>query len=275
MFEINSPQNARVKRVAKLRTSRGRRRQDRILIEGGRELLRAIERGIELEEVFFPAEVLHGSQQPAADAANCLERLDQLDKDGAPLVIAATPNVWRKIAVRGDDVHVLAVAKRPALSLHDLTLPENPLVLVVESVEKPGNLGAMFRTADGAGVDAILLADPLCDWLNPNAIRSSLGAVFSVPAVADSNEAIGAFLQERGIQPLAAIVDATQDIWTVDCAGAVAIVMGSEANGLSAYWRDAATPVRLPMRGHVDSLNVSATAAVMLYEAVRQRAANE
>lgn len=277
MIEINSPQNARVKNLAKLRTARGRRRQDRILIEGGREVLRAMESSVPLEEVFFPLAALEQQQeqqqQVGADVAQCLERLEQAAPEQAPLVIGATSNVWRKLVVRGDDVQVLAVAKRPQGRLTDLTTPASPIVLVIESVEKPGNLGAMFRTADGAGVDAILLADPLCDWLNPNAIRSSLGAVFTVPTAADTNEAIRAYLSERHIQPLAAIVDAEQELWSADCTGGVAMVVGSEAHGLSAFWRQAVQPVRLPMRGAVDSLNVSATAAVMLYEAVRQRAA--
>ena len=213
---------------------------------------------------------------PGEDVAACLSRLEEtpaVDQANAgPHLIGATPNVWRKLVVRGDDVEVLAVAQRPVSGLQDLSLPAQPLILVVEAVEKPGNLGAMFRTADGAGVDAILLANPLCDWLNPNAIRSSLGAVFSVPTAADSSEAIRGFLQDQAIQPLAAIVDAQESLWNVDCrSGGVAIVMGSEANGLSDIWHEAARAVRLPMRGAVDSLNVSAAAAVMLYEAVRQR----
>ena len=268
MFEITSPQNARIKRIGKLRTARGRRQHERILIEGARELRRALDAGVVVDELYCLAGATERTDL-SEDVAACLAVMQSEEREGA--VISTTQSVWNKIAVRGDDVQLLGVAQRPKIDLESLTLPENPLLLVIESVEKPGNLGAMFRTADGAGVDAVVLAEPQCDWLNPNAIRSSLGAVFSVPTLGASNEALAEFLERRGIAALAAIVTGEQELWSADCTGPTAVVMGSEANGLSPFWRERATPVRLPMRGQVDSLNVSAAAAVMLYEVVRQR----
>ena len=183
-IEINSSHNPRVKRATKLRTSRGRKQQQRILIEGARELLRAVEAGVQVEEVFFEA------QQPLqGEAAAVVARLPESVE-----LLATAADVWDKLAVRGRDARLLAVARPPSLDLDRIQLHgDSPLVLVVESVEKPGNLGALLRTADAAGVSAVLVADPACDVHNPNCIRASLGAVFTLPVAVCS-----AVAQQRG-----------------------------------------------------------------------------
>ena len=160
----------------------------------------------------------------------------------------------------------------PATDLADLVLPEDPLVAVLEGVEKPGNLGAVLRSADGAGVDALIVADSASDPWNPNAVRASIGTVFSVPlATCAAGEAL-AYLQSLGLRIVAAAVDAAAAWDGVDLRGGVAIALGSEATGLSDTWRvEGVEWVRIPMLGRADSLNVSASAAVLFYEALRQR----
>ena len=166
----------------------------------------------------------------------------------------------------------MAEVEYRSLSLRDLKLPENPLVMVLESVEKPGNLGAVLRSADAAGVDAVIFCDPLTDLYNPNLIRASIGAVFTVPTVAASSEETIAFLQERGIQILTAQLQDSHPYYATDMHRGTAIVMGTESTGLTQVWRDAADAhIRIPMRGRLDSLNVSVSAAILLFEAVRQR----
>jgi TrmH family RNA methyltransferase len=158
------------------------------------------------------------------------------------------------------------------LALPDITLPDNPLIVVIEGVEKPGNLGAILRTADGAGAHAVIAADARTDIFNPSAIRASLGTIFGHPVVSSTTPDALAWLTARGVRPIAARVDATTDYADADLRGAVAIVLGSEADGLTGVWSDPrVSAVRIPMRGLADSLNVSVAAAVLLYEAVRQR----
>jgi TrmH family RNA methyltransferase len=153
-----------------------------------------------------------------------------------------------------------------------LDLPENPLIMVLESVEKPGNLGAVLRSADAAGADAVFICDPLTDLYNPNLIRASIGAVFTVPTVAVSSEEAIAFLQARGIQILTAQLQDSSLYYDIDMRRGTALVMGTEATGLTNIWRQVASAhIRIPMLGRLDSLNVSVSAAILLYEAVRQR----
>ena len=167
---------------------------------------------------------------------------------------------------------IVAVIRAPSQALDALQLPAAPLVVVVDGVEKPGNLGAVLRSADGAGADAVIAASPRTDLANPNVIRASAGTVFALPTAAAPTDDVLAFLRERGIRPIAARVDATRPYTDADLTGAVAIVLGTEAEGLGPAWSggDIET-VRLPMHGIADSLNVSVTAAILLYEARRQR----
>ena len=166
----------------------------------------------------------------------------------------------------------MAEVRVPQRRLEDLTLPENPLVVVLESVEKPGNLGAVLRSADAAGADAVLCCDPLTDLWNPNLIRASIGAVFTVPCVACSSQEAIAWLKARGIRILTAQLQDSSLYYDCDMTAGTAIVMGTEATGLTQQWREAADAhIRIPMLGRLDSLNVSVSAAILLFEAVRQR----
>ena len=180
--------------------------------------------------------------------------------------------VYEKIAYRGSTEGVMAVVRARHLSLDDLQLSEKPLIVVLESVEKPGNLGAVLRSADAAQADAVVVCDPLTDLYNPNLIRSSIGAIFTVPCVACSSEACISFLKARGIRILTAQLQDSQLYYDTDMRQATAIVMGTESTGLTDVWRRAADAhIRIPMLGRLDSLNVSVSAAILLFEAVRQR----
>ena len=166
---------------------------------------------------------------------------------------------------------VVAVARSPERKLEDLVLPACPLVAVLEGVEKPGNVGAVLRSADCAGVSAMILADGRTDLYNPNTIRASLGTIFTVPTCAAPTAAVCDWLHAKKLSIFAARVDAKLDYTAADFTRSAAIVLGSEAAGLSNAWTDGVTPIRLPMLGAADSLNVSAAAAVLFYEALRQR----
>jgi TrmH family RNA methyltransferase len=260
---ITSRQNARIKDAAKLRERRQRQRQGRFLIDGAREIQRAIDRGVEIVEAFACEEHFDDDQTRAAALA--LQSV-------AGAYATVTAEVFEKLCYGERTGGVLAVARTPRRTLDDLAPPPAPLVAVIESLEKPGNVGAVLRSADGAGVDAVIVADPRTDLFNPNTIRASLGTVFDGNVVASSSEAALAWLERRGIPIFAARPDASRLYTEVDYRGGAAIVLGSEAEGLSRQWQsDRVTGVRLPMRGIADSLNVSATAAVLFYEAQRQR----
>jgi TrmH family RNA methyltransferase len=180
--------------------------------------------------------------------------------------------LYRKVAYREGTEGIIAEVEYKSLRLSDLHLPENPLVMVLESVEKPGNLGAVLRSADAAGADAVFICDPLTDLYNPNLIRASIGAVFTVPMVACTSEEAIAFLQAKGIQILTAQLQDSSLYYDVDMRRGTALVMGTEATGLTEQWRQAASAhIRIPMLGQLDSLNVSVSAAILLFEAVRQR----
>lgn len=181
-------------------------------------------------------------------------------------------HIYNKVAYRGSTEGVIAEMKARTLTLADLRLSENPLIVILESVEKPGNLGAVLRSADAAAADAVIVCDPLTDLFNPNLIRSSIGAVFTVPTVACSSEECVAFLKRRGIRILTAQLQDSHLYYDTDMRQPTAIVMGTEATGLTNIWREAADAhIRIPMKGRLDSLNVSVSAAILLYEAVRQR----
>ena len=189
-------------------------------------------------------------------------------------IIDACEELYRKVAYRESTEGIIAEVEFKALGLQDLDLPENPLIMVLESVEKPGNLGAVLRSADAAGADAVLICDPLTDLYNPNLIRASIGAVFTVPTVACSSEDAIAFLQSRGIQILTAQLQDSSLYYDIDMRRGTALVMGTESTGLTDVWRRAASAhIRIPMLGRLDSLNVSVSAAILLFEAVRQRQA--
>ncbi len=263
MDDITSLQNARVKEAAKLRDRRQRRKQGRFLIDGARELRRAIEAGVELTEVFICDALCHST-----DCSTVLAKLATLATPQARVTAA----VFEKLAFGDRAEGVLAVAQTPHRSLADLKLPERPLLVVLEGVEKPGNIGAILRSADAAGLSAVIVAGRNDDLYNPNTVRASLGTIFTVPVYADDSAAIRDWLIARKIAIFTARVDAHRLYTAADLRGPTAIVLGSEAEGLSPVWTAAnITAVRLPMHGAADSLNVSATAAVLFYEALRQR----
>lgn len=253
---ISSTQNPKVKAVVALQQkSAERRRTGRFVVEGRREIEHCVEEGWEVESVFVCEEV-------AGECCNVV----------ATNVTLVTKEVYEKLAYRGGTEGIVAVVKERKRRLEDLELGENPLIVVVERVEKPGNLGAILRSADAAGVDAVLVCDALTDLYNPNLIRSSIGAVFTVPCVVCENEECIKFLKERDIQILTAQLQDSEEYYDVDMKRGTAVVMGTEATGLTEVWRQAADAhIRIPMLGRLDSLNVSVSTAVLLYEAVRQR----
>jgi TrmH family RNA methyltransferase len=260
---ITSLHNPRVKEAAKLRQRRDRDKQGRFLIDGARELARAISAGVQLVEVFVCDSLC---QTPEARRT-----LELVDKSGA-VVLSVSPAVFARLAFGERAEGVLGVAATPRASLEGLRLPANPLLAVVEDVEKPGNLGAILRTADAAGVSAVIAAGHGTDLYNPNVIRASLGTVFTLPACTASSEATLDFLRQRGVSMCAARLDGALAYTEASFDRPTAIILGSETAGLSAVWRgDDIVGVKLPMLGAADSLNVSAAAAVLFYEALRQR----
>ncbi len=265
---ITSRQNPRVKDAVRLRTGRGRQRQGRHIIDGVREITRAVEAGIHPIEAF----VCDTLQDPARTPP----LLEMLRRAGAEL-LPVTPEVFEKLCFgERDEVGVVVVAETPRRRLSELQLPPAPLVAVVEGVEKPGNLGAILRSADAAGINAVIVADGASDLFNPNTIRASLGTVFRPNVVeATTTETID-WLRQQSLRAVAARPDAELPYTSTDFRGGVAIVLGCEATGLSDAWGGAnVQPVRLPMCGIADSLNVSTTAAVLFYEALRQRGATD
>ncbi len=260
---ISSLQNPRVKAAAALRDRRDRDRSGLTIVDGGREALRAIEGGVEIVEAFLCPELLR-----SADAVGAARRLH----DAAVPVFEVTPRVLEKLAFGERADGLVLVVRAPSSDLGRIALPPNPLVAIVEALEKPGNLGAIARSADGAGLDALVAADPLTDLFNPNAVRASLGTIFSVPVAAASTPTVIDWLAEHRIRPVAAVVDAPRLYTDVDLSLPTAIILGAEVEGLSEAWRGIdVTAVRLPMLGAADSLNVSVAAAVLFYEARRQR----
>lgn len=259
---ISSPKNPRVRAAADLRERRTRDATGLTLLDGARELARALAGGARVVEVFADADRL------AADGAAAVE----LARARGAAVIPVTAALLERLAFGDRSEGVVATVAIPDLSLAALRLPADPLVVVLEGVEKPGNLGAVLRSADGAGADAVVAADPRTDLFNPNAVRASLGTLFAVPVAAAGSTEVRDHLLAAGVRLVAARVDGAVDYTAVDLTGPVAIVLGSEADGLTAAWHHpAVTAVRLPMLGVADSLNVSTAAAILLYEARRQR----
>jgi TrmH family RNA methyltransferase len=261
---ITSLQNRHVKQAVKLRDRRQRQKQGRFLIDGGRELLRAIQAGVPLVQAFVCEPLCTTEESRAALAAI---------SSAAAEVLPVSVEVFAKLAFGDRAEGVLGVAELPRLGLEHVRLPPCPLVAVLEGVEKPGNVGAALRSADGAGVSAVVIADGGTDLYNPNTIRASLGTIFARPVVAASTAETISWLLQMKLSIYAARTDATQLYTAADFRQPAAIVLGSESRGLGQQWLDAdVVPIRLPMQGIADSLNVSAAAAVLFYEALRQRA---
>lgn len=265
METITSVQNDRVKRIAKLqRKAAARRAEGLTVIEGAREVQRAVENGWQPVELWlFP---MFGKTN--TEFFQGLETVPQASR----LLFTCSEAVFKKITYRENPDGVLAVGPLVGRKLSELKLPENPLILAAEGLEKPGNLGALLRTADGAGADAVIICDPATDLNNPNVIRASIGTLFYLPVAEATSEETVAFLKGKGVKILSAVPDAKAVYTDVDLKGPVAIVVGAEDKGLSKHWKTSADMnVKIPMLGKNDSLNVSVSAAILLYEVVRQR----
>ena len=255
---ISSMQNPKVKQLVALQQKSAERRKTGLfVVEGRRELEHCLEGGFTIDTVF---------RCPAISPTP----LPPLDK--SVRLIDVTPEVYEKMAYRGGTEGLMATVRTRQLGLDDLRLGPSPLLMVVESVEKPGNLGAILRSADAAAADAVIVCDPLTDLYNPNLIRSSVGGFFSVPCVATTSQECISFLKQHGISILTAQLQDSKLYYDTDMRRPTAIVMGTEATGLTDQWRQAADAhIRIPMLGRIDSLNVSVSAAILLFEAVRQR----
>lgn len=275
---ITSPANPRIKQAARLREAGDRRATGTTLVDGLRELSRAAAAGIDVDMVFVEADE-EGSltaRRAAARQAAIEACVEACRRQGAE-VLGVAPRAFERIAFGDRNEGVVGVVRFAARHLADVSFATDRPVLVAEGVEKPGNLGAILRTADAAGLGGVIVSDPRTDPANPATIRASLGTVFSVPlAVAPTEEAIR-WCRDHGRRVVVATPEAEQDWFAADLTGTVAIVVGSEAEGVSPAWRVAAAAgeiaiesAKLPMRGLADSLNVSVTAAVLAYESLRQ-----
>jgi TrmH family RNA methyltransferase len=265
--ELTSRTNPHVVAAAALRDRREREARGLTIVDGAREVRRAIGSGVEVVEVYVCEPLLAGSDARAA--------LDALGAAGVRPVTTSEA-VFEKLAFGERAEGLVAIVRIPDLSLDQLNLPADSLVVVLEGVEKPGNVGAALRSADGAGADALIAASPRTDLFNPNAIRASAGTVFAVPLAAAPSAEVFGWLREHGLRIVTARVDAERPYTDADLRGPLAIVLGAEVSGLGETWSGPdVEPVAIPMRGVADSLNVSISAAVLLFEARRQRAHQE
>ncbi len=258
---ISSLQNPSVKKLVKLSKARERKAQNLFVIEGARELSLALAGGYFIKEVYVYRELFENTHYPNV--------LDSIDDEK---IIEITSQVFQKVSYRSSSDGLIALAEPKSHTLADVCLSDNPFVILLESVEKPGNLGAILRSADAAAVDAVIVCDPQTDIYNSNVIRSSVGGLFTVQiAVCTTQEAMQ-WLDEHEIASYAAELQAAEWYQDIDYRGPSAIIMGTEANGLTSDWLNYATKrIKIPMRGKVDSLNVSVSTAVLTFEAMRQR----
>ena len=259
MKQIQSLQNPLIKNILKLQEkSRERKKQQLFIIEGKREVELAFKSDFEIESLLFISKKIEHHY---------------IKQFNAKEVIEITPEIYQKIAYRESTEGIIAVAKSKYINLKSLTFKNKyPLILVLEGIEKPGNIGAMIRTADAANIDAVILADPKTDHFNPNVIRSSVGGVFTKKIVISSSEEIIAFLRQKNIKMYAATLQNSNKYTDEDYTEASAIIVGTEANGLTQIWRNHSIKnINIPMQGEIDSMNVSVAAAILLFEAKRQR----
>jgi len=254
--KINSLQNEKIKNLVKLREAgRERKQQGLFLIEGRREINLALKGKIEIENIFFCPD--YAKQKLEIDEEKSIE---------------VSKKVFDKISYRENPDGFLAVAKTREVKLEKVKLNSKPLIIILEAVEKPGNLGAILRTADAARADAVIINDAKTDIYNPNVIRASQGTVFTVPVILSSIEETVGFCKKNKIKIFATTPDTEKEYAKVDYSGCCAIVMGTEDKGLSREWlKSADEKIKIKMRGQIDSLNVSVSTAIILFEALRQR----
>ena len=279
---ITSAQNPKIKELLALQEkSRERRERGLFVVEGRRELEHCVAAGFTVDTVFY-CPVIYGDVLPGRGGhgllgAETLTPSGECSQKSTPTpayerIVEVTPELYGKIAYRGGTEGIIAEVRARELTLEELRLGPEPLIVVLESVEKPGNLGAVLRSADAAGADAVIVCDPLTDLFNPNLIRSSLGGIFTVPCVATDSASAIAWLKARGIRILTAQLQDSVWYYDSDMKRGTAIVIGTESTGLTGIWREAADEhIRIPMLGRLDSLNASVSAAILLFEAVRQR----
>lgn len=267
LMEITSPSNPKIKHVVKLRNRRERDLSGEMIVEGYRECVRALDCGYVPRAIFHCPEMYLKNENEAA----LVERCVSLGADA----YTCSKICFEKIAYKERPDGLLMTGPHVAVKLKDLSLPENALVIVTEGVEKPGNLGTILRSADAAGAAAVIVCDRVTDVHNPNVVRASTGALFSVPVAEASSEEAIEFLKEHSFSILAASPHAEKLHFEADLTGPVAVALGAEQYGLTAKWMDGANlRVRIPMLGLSDSLNVSAAATILVHEAVRQRIAS-
>ncbi|MEE0118091.1 MAG: RNA methyltransferase [Bacteroidaceae bacterium] len=263
---ITSAQNPKIKALLQLQQkSACRREQGLFVVEGRRELMHCLSKGYQADTMFVCNEIMTAEEE----YDKLLKALPSCKN------IYVSANVYERIAYRGGTEGIVATIRMKQHGLDTLPVPSQghaPLYVVLESVEKPGNLGAILRSADAAGVDAVIVCDPLTDLYNPNLIRSSLGGIFSVPTIACNSTECIQYFKDKGIRILTAQLQDSSLYYDTDMTLPTAIVMGTEATGLTDRWREAADAhIRIPMLGILDSLNVSVSAAILMFEAVRQR----
>lgn len=263
-FYIQSRQNDQVKNLVKLRERKHRDRQSRFLVEGLREIGHALTAGYEITHLYYCPDFF-----PSEAHADFIDA--QREQADFP-VTRMSADALAKASHREGPDGLIAIALQQNNVLTDFALSDPPLLLVLEGIEKPGNLGAILRSADGSGVDAVILVDCVLDLYNPNAIRSSQGLLFALPIISTQREPLAEWLDANNIIYCATTPDTQTLHWDVDYRQGIALFMGSESDGLTPYWLEkAAHRIRIPMAGQADSLNVAAAAAVCLYEARRQR----
>ena len=260
---LSSPANPKVKRIISLRRPEWRKKSQTFIIEGYPELKQALTSAVSVSEVYFYPAFFTQGDEPVI--------LAQAKKRGAAL-FEVNARVYERISFGKRKEGILAIARQLKISLDGLKLKDNPLFVVLEQIEKPGNLGAVIRTADAVGVDAVIACDSATDIYNPNVVRSSLGALFTTPVISLEAQKTISWLKVRNIKIICATVGAELIYTSVNFKQPCAIVLGSEENGLSLRWRESSDyQVGIPMQGKVDSLNVSVAAGVILFEALRQR----
>lgn len=263
VLKITSLQNDRVKDARRLQNRRARDESGLFLIEGYRELFRAAQSGVQIEELFFCRELFLGINEE-----------ELIEKCQGAAMMEVSESVFRKLSYRDRPDGLLAVARKMQCSLEDLD-PESGFFLVAEAIEKPGNLGAMMRSADGAGAGGVIVCDRCTDIYNPNVVRASVGTLFTRPVVEAGGQEVLAWLKGNGFQIVAATPAANRDFTEVDLSGKVALVVGTEQLGLTEMWMEAADIcVSIPMCGVADSLNVSVAATLLMYETLRQKSAS-
>lgn len=257
MKKIESVQNSFIKSLVQLQEkAKARKQTSTFLIEGKREIELALKGGYELETILFCSELLK-------DKVVNTEEIEEIE---------ISKEVYQKLAYRDTTEGIIAVAKTKSLELKDLQLSKNPLILIAEGLEKPGNLGAILRTADAANIDAVIIANPRTDIYNPNIVRSSVGCLFTRQIAIGASEEVIHYLKQKSINFYSATLQNSTSYHTQDFSQPTALVVGTEATGLTEIWRKESTQnIIIPMQGEIDSMNVSVAAAILLFEAKRQR----